>query len=288
MLRSMTGFVQERYKKDDLLIFLTIKSYNSRTLDIYLKVNLPYVEIEKRALQLIKEFIKRGRVEFFVNIFSQKNEQIEIVLNKPAINKIAEELREAELHTNSLFINLSEIPGVITMTPSRSLLVDETLSFIEDSIKDGLKKLVKEREREGSEIEREIIKMMRNVEKLTEKIKKMESGQINKIKRKTKKSLRLLRNLVREKEIPDEGIFAILRKIDIDEEIVRIKTHIKEFKKCLEKGEPVGKKMEFLALEIQREATSILSKSEDKKISSYAVQIKDFIEKIKEQLKNIE
>ncbi len=288
MLRSMTGFVQERYRKDNLVIFLTIKSFNSRALDIYLKVNLPYAEVEKKTLQLIREFIKRGRIECFVNIFSQKNEQVEIILNKPAIKKVADELKDAGVEMNSLFINLSEIPGVININPSQSLLVNDILSFIENSIKKGLRKLIREKEKEGKEMEKEIMRMIGNVERLTEKIEGRGGYQINKIKSKMKKTLRLLKNLEKVGKITEEGIFTILRKIDITEEIVRIKTHIKEFKKCLEKEEPVGKKMEFLALEIQREATSILSKSEDEKISTFAVQIKDFIEKIKEQLRNIE
>ncbi len=286
MLRSMTGFIQERFKEDNLILFITIKSYNSRTLDIYLKVNLPYVEIEKRVLKLIRNYIKRGRVECFVNIFFQKNEEIEVILNKPAIKKIADELKEIEI--NSLFINLLEIPGFITINPSQYLFADNSINFIEDSIRRALEKLVKEREREGKEIEKEIAKMAEVVEKLTEKIKERENYQVNKIKRKIEKNIKWLKKLGNVEEIPREEIFSILRKIDITEEIVRIKTHLKEFKRCIEKDEPVGKKMEFLSLEIQREATSILSKSEDEKISSFAIQIKDYIEKIKEQLRNIE
>lgn len=286
MLRSMTGFAQERYKEDNLIIFITIKSYNSRTLDVYLKVNLPYVEIEKRTLKLIRNYIRRGRIECFVNISFQKNEEIEVILNKPAIKKIANELKEIEM--SSLFINLLEMPGFITINPSQYLLTDNSVNFIEDSIRKTMEKLVKEREREGKEMEKEIVKMAEYVEKLIEKIEEREKYQVNKIKRKIEKNQRWLRKLVKIEEIPREEIFSILRKIDITEEIVRMKTHLKELKKCTEKDEPVGKKMEFLSLEIQREATSILSKSEDEKLSSFAVQIKDYIEKIKEQLKNIE
>lgn len=286
MLRSMTGFVQERYKEDNLIIFITIKSYNSRTLDVYLKVNLPNVEIEKRALKHIRNYIKRGRVESFVNIFFPKNEDMEVILNKPVIKKIANELKEVEM--SSLFINLLEMPGLITINPSQYLLDDNSMDFIEDSIRKTLEKLVKEREREGKEMEKEIIKMTEYVGKLIDKIEERENYQVNKIKRKIEKNIRWLKKLGKIEKIPKEEIFSILRKIDITEEIVRMKAHLKEFKKCTEKDEPVGKKMEFLSLEIQREATSILSKSEDEKISSLAVQIKDYIEKIKEHLRNIE
>lgn len=288
MLRSMTGFVQERYSKDNLVIFVTIKSYNSRTLDIYLKVNIPYVEIEKKAIQLIREFIKRGRIECFINIFSQKNEQIEIIFNRPAIEKIEKELRDIGITSGPLFVELSSIPGLITINPSPSLLESEILEFIEDSIRKSLKKLISEREREGKEIEKEIVKMINHVEKLIGKIERREKFQVSKIKRKLEKNLKLVKNALKINDIKREEIFSILRKIDINEEIVRSKAHIKEFKKCIERIEPVGKKMEFLALEIQREVTSILSKSEDEKISFYSVQIKDYLEKIKEQLRNIE
>lgn len=288
MLRSMTGFVQERYSKDNLVIFTTIKSYNSRTLDIYLKINLPYVEIEKKVLQIIREFIKRGRIECFINIFSQKNEQVEIIFNRPAIKKIEEELKDIGVTSSSLFVNLSEIPGLITINPSPSLFGSEFIKFIEDSIRKSLEKLIREREREGKEIEKEIVKMINHVEKLMGKIERREKFQVSKIKKKLEKNLKLLKNALKINDIKREEIFSILRKIDIMEEIVRSKAHIKEFKKCIEKREPVGKKMEFLALEIQREVTSILSKSEDEKISLYSVHIKDYLEKIKEQLRNIE
>lgn len=288
MLRSMTGFAQGRYSKDNLVIFITVKSYNSRTLDIYLKVNLPYIEIEKKALQIIREFVKRGRIECFINIFSQKNEQMEIIFNRPAVKKIAEELRDMGVDSGPLFIDLTEIPGAITINPTSSFLENKSMEFIEDSIKKTFEKLVGEREREGKEIEKEIVKMIRSVEKLTEKIEKRERFQVSKIKKKLEKSLKLFRNEFKKEDIKREEVFSILRKVDIREEIVRAKTHIKELKKCMEKKEPVGKKMEFLTLEIQREVTSILSKSEDEKISFYSVQIKDYLEKIKEQLRNIE
>jgi uncharacterized protein (TIGR00255 family) len=284
----MTGFIQERYQKDDLTIFITVKSYNNRALDIYLKINLPYVEIEKKTMQIIQEFIKRGRVECFINIFSQRNEQIEIIFNKPVIKRIVEELKDVRMDSGNLVINLTEIPGVITINPSSSFLVKDSINFIEESIRDAIFKLVKEREREGREMEREILKMIEKVENLTNKIEGREDHQIKKIKGKIERNLRLLNNLGSTEEVSKEDLFPILRKIDITEEVIRIKSHIKELKKCIQRSEPVGKKMEFLALEIQREATSILSKSEDSKISSFSLQIKDYIEKIKEQLRNIE
>jgi uncharacterized protein (TIGR00255 family) len=284
----MTGFIQERYQKDDLTIFITVKSYNNRALDIYLKINLPYVEIEKKTMQIIQEFIKRGRVECFINIFSQRNEQIEIIFNKPVIKRIVEELKDVRMDSGNLVINLTEIPGVITINPSSSFLVKDSINFIEESIRDAIFKLVKEREREGREMEREILKMIEKVENLTNKIEGREDHQIKKIKGKIERNLRLLNNLGSAEEVSKEDLFPILRKIDITEEVIRIKSHIKELKKCIQRSEPVGKKMEFLALEIQREATSILSKSEDSKISSFSLQIKDYIEKIKEQLRNIE
>lgn len=287
MLKSMTGFVQQCFQKDNLSIFITIKSYNSRTLDIYLKVNLPYVEIEKKSLQLIREFIKRGRIECFINIFSRENEQMEIILNRPAIKRIVDELREAGM-INSLFINLSEIPGVITINPSQTFFSKDSMNFIENSLKEAIKKLIREREREGKELEKEIVSMIRKVESLNRKIEMREDYQIRKIKKRVERNLKLFKNLERVGEIPKDEFLSILRKIDITEEIVRIKAHLKEFNKCLESKEAVGKKLEFLALEIQREATSILSKSEDEKISSFSVQIKDLVEKIKEQLRNIE
>jgi len=288
MLKSMTGFIQERYQKDDLTIFITVKSYNNRALDIYLKINLPYVEIEKKTMQIIQEFIKRGRVECFINIFSQRNEQIEIIFNKPVIKRIVEELKDVRMDSGNLVINLPEIPGVITINPSSSFLVKDSINFIEESIRDAIFKLVKEREREGREMEREILKMIEKVENLTNKIEGREDHQVKKIKGKIERNLRLLNNLGSPEEVSKEDLFPILRKIDITEEVIRIKSHIKELKKCIQRSEPVGKKMEFLALEIQREATSILSKSEDSKISSFSLQIKDYIEKIKEQLRNIE
>jgi|GEM_PF-4644086 len=288
MLKSMTGFIQERYQKDDLTIFITVKSFNNRALDIYLKINLPYVEIEKKTMQIIQEFIKRGRVECFINIFSQRNEQIEIIFNKPVIKRIVEELKDVRMDSGNLVINLTEIPGVITINPSSSFLVKDSINFIEESIRDAIFKLVKEREREGREMEREILKMIEKVENLTNKIEGREDHQIKKIKGKIERNLRLLNNLGSTEEVSKEDLFPILRKIDITEEVIRIKSHIKELKKCIQRSEPVGKKMEFLALEIQREATSILSKSEDSKISSFSLQIKDYIEKIKEQLRNIE
>ncbi|MGQ9619046.1 MAG: YicC/YloC family endoribonuclease, partial [Candidatus Aminicenantia bacterium] len=110
-MKSMTGFVQEKFGNESMVLYITIKSFNSRTLDIYLKTNLPYAEIEKRAFQTIRKYINRGRVECFINILPLKYEQMEIFLNKPALLKILNELKSIGENPNLLFLNMAEIPG---------------------------------------------------------------------------------------------------------------------------------------------------------------------------------
>ncbi|MGQ9619097.1 MAG: endoribonuclease YicC domain-containing protein, partial [Candidatus Aminicenantia bacterium] len=131
-------------------------------------------------------------------------------------------------------------------------------------------------------------KMIDIIERLVKKIEKRESIQKEIINKKIKRNMRIIGRLKKVEDFPKEELFLFLRKMDLAEEIARIKIHINEFKNCVIKNEPVGKKLEFLCLEIQREVTSILSKSEEAKISSLCVEIKDYTEKIKEQLRNIE
>ncbi len=231
MLRSMTGFVQGRFVNKDITIFLTLKSYNSKNLNIYVKINIPHIEIEKKVIKHIREHIQRGRVECFMNISLLKNNQIEIILNRPLLIRIIEELKGLTKDFNPFFVNLTEIPGSFSINPS--FLHQETINFIEKSLIKALKKLVKEREREGREIEKEIKRMLRAVEKFTEKIERRKSYQILKIKKIIKRNMKMIGGIKKNEGLKEEELFTILRKADISEELLRIKTHMDEIKRTI-------------------------------------------------------
>ena len=285
MIKSMTGFGVATIGKPSENINLEIKSLNSRNLDVrFSGLNLS-AELEQKIKKIISDIIERGSVKVSIEL-DKNNSEKTLKFDENKLSSIIELINEIEsnfkqkLDINS-FISLNDI-----YSPSNIQISDDK-ETIHAFVK-ALVQLDKARIDEGKQIYKDFQKRLKkikndinSIEKLAKKLTLKRKGEIaEKIKFLTEQ------DSLDENRLMQEVAYLIERS-DITEETVRVKIHIGSFIKYLESNDPVGKRLGFLAQEISREINTIGSKSPLPKITSKIVELKNELEKIKEQLQNI-
>ncbi len=290
MIQSMTGFSIKSMTIMGYEIKVEIKSVNSRYLDIHIKSNKVNLLQEKIIRDMIKKYLKRGRVDFYYTLKKEKGELPAI--NKEVLSYYSKRLSEiSEELSIKNFSNISEIinlPGIFTFEENEEEIEEvfqKSLNVIEDAILD----LVKMRKKEGKNLYDFIIERIFFVEESILRIEKESSKifdiQFNKIRSRMEKLITDIK--IDEKVILEISALAA-DKFDISEEIERFKSHIEQFRNTLNENVSVGKKLDFIVQEMNREINTMLSKSDTKEIKKIGLDIKTEIEKIREQVQNIE
>jgi len=273
MIKGMTGFGQAQLSAGKVKALIEIKSVNHRYLDINYFLPVGFGSAENKIRQVIQKHLNRGRVTVSMKI--TQREEAEALLNKDLvrmhlknINKLK---KEFGIRGALPLQDLVKLPGVLE---ARETLVDSgTLkSALEKSLKRALNDLVSMRRSEGRSLAADI----------ADKLKRM-SLQIKKIQQKSKSILR-----DKKKKLNEEEFRSFQRSSDVNEEITRLLHFIDEIAPLLKSKVSVGKKIDFIAQEMQRETNTIGSKLQDKVVSNAVIALKSKIEKIREQAQNIE
>ena len=274
MITSMTGFGKEReFIAPWGRISLEIRSLNHRFLVIVLHLPEGLLHLEQSLKEEIAKKIKRGHIvcRMEVNNLHFKTP----VLNKNLIKKYYFLLRQASKELKikqDLDINiLAGLPGIWSVQSKESLSIDWTT--IRPLAQKALKMLIKKRQQEGRAISEDIQLGIQRSEKLLKIVK-------IRIKTVIQRKLNFYKT--------DEEKSSFLRTADINEEIVRLSFHLKNFNRCLKNNKPIGKELDFILQEMQREANTIGAKSIDASISNRVIGIKSEIEKMREQVQNVE
>jgi len=286
---SMTGYAYLENAGTDFSITLEIKGYNNRHLDIY--VNLPpfLSMLEMKIREQISLVCGRGKVEVFLRIREQ-NVPVNISVNynaaKAYYEAIANLAKELNLDEKPRLYTLLGMDGVLDIEKNR----DEDVYWqkIEPLLQEALKQFCTEREREGMHTEENILANLEKIISSTQKITSFVPDIENSLKENIKSRFaELLGNQVDENRVLAETA-ALLLKYTISEEISRLGSHLNEFVKEAEKNPRPGKKLDFLCQEINREINTIGSKSAIIEVSSEVVRMKEALENIREQLRNVE
>lgn len=287
----MTGYGVGEIKKENQGCLVEIKTLNNRFCDINIKSSIISLEIEQKVEKIIKETIYRGKVSVQIKVDSHKVEEEKVVLNENLSNSYYNVLKslkkkykiEEEINLSSM-LRLKDVFQV-----ERTVKTVELWSLIETTLQKALNSLLRMREKEGKNLIKDIQKRIKKIQKEINRIEKYSEASILKYKN---DFLIKLKKITEDINI-DEGrveleaaIFA--EKNDINEEIIRTKSHIDQFINLLNSNQPVGRKMDFINQEINREINTIGSKTNDLKISSLVIIIKSELEKIREQVRNIE
>ena len=285
MIKSMTGFGIATIVKPTENINLEIKSLNSRNLDIRFSGLNISAELEQKIKKIISDFIERGSVKVSIELDKNDGENT-LRFDENKFNSIVELINEIDskfkqkLDINSL-ISLNDI-----YSSSNTQIVDEKETI--DAFLNALSQLDKTRIEEGKQIYKDFQKRLKKINNDINAIEKLAKKLTLKRKSEIAEKIKFLteQDSLDENRLMQEVAYLIERS-DITEEIVRVNIHIGSFLKYLESNNPVGKRLGFLVQEINREVNTIGSKSPLPKVTGKIVEIKNQLEKIKEQLQNI-
>lgn len=292
MIRSMTGFGRADAEDNDHSFTIEIKSVNHRYLDLSVKMPRSLIALEDRIRKVVSSKINRGKVDIFVTQNnSKKHEELATfneVLADSYINCLNNIKKRYKISDGISLSLISKFPDVISnqqTAPDVEILWD----VIKNSLTTALNELVKMREIEGIKLCEDVIKRCDNINNGVDKIKLRAPHLVFEYKLKLDRRLKEILNtsVVDENRLAME-IAIFTDKSNIDEEIVRLYSHLSQITNTLKLDEPVGRKLDFIIQELNREANTISSKANDLELINLVLNIKNEIEKIREQVQNIE
>ena len=292
MIKSMTGFGRAEAVSRERKVSVELKSVNHRYLDLNIKMpkRLSYFEGEIR--NVMKTYIRRGKVDVFITYEDYTMGGMALKYNAELakeylgyLNQMSEELGiENDIRVSTL----SRYPDVFTME-EQAPDEDELWKFLEGPLHESCRKYVETRQREGANLKQDLLGKLDGLEAKVDVVEKRSPEVVKAYREKLEAKMH---ELLEDNQIHDSRIAAEVilfsDKICNDEETVRLRSHIHGMRKILDENEGVGRKMDFMAQEMNREANTILSKSNDLIVSNAAIDLKTEIEKIREQIQNIE
>ncbi len=292
IVRSMTGFGRGEAENEGRRYTVEVRSVNHRFLDISIKMPKVLSKFESSVRNVMKEYLERGKVDVFISFYNTASETECVRYNKGIASEYLKYLREMSdefgLDDDVRISLLSRFPDVFT-TEEAELDEDRIWSEFEPVLRKALEEIRSSREREGENLKIDLLAKLKDMEKEVSVIEKRGPEIIENYRAKlTEKVKEMLQDsTIDEARIVTEvTIFA--DKICVDEEITRLRSHIGAMTKELEKGGAIGRKLDFIAQEMNREANTTLSKANDLITSDTAIEIKTGIEKIREQIQNLE
>lgn len=291
-VKSMTGY--GKYISDDsaYILDMELKAVNHKYLDINIRAPKIFNEFELEIRNIIKDKIKRGKLDLYINFKNLAPKEKKLIYNKNILSSyldIAKDISEDFDIKNSLGMeHIFRLPEVINDYDFNEL-DDEIENLLYSSINKLIDNFDESRIKEGNYLKEDILLKIESVKDYVEKIKEfapeLESVYREKLNEKLKS---ILENVVLDESRIACEIALYSEKISIDEELVRLSSHLESFKDVLLEGGAVGKKLDFISQELNREANTVLSKTPSVKIADLAINIKTDIDKIREQVQNLE
>ena len=292
MIKSMTGFGRCEAVTDECKISVEIKAVNHRYLDLSIKMPKKFNYFEAAMRTLLKDYIQRGKVDVFITYEDYTEDQVSLKYNSTLaaeymknFEKMAEQFGLEDDVTVSM---LSRCPEVLTM---EQVPEDEEhmWAMLQEVLKGAAENFVETRLREGENLKNDLIGKLDHMLSMVDFIEERSPKILEEYRQRLGDKVReLLQNsTIDESRILTE-VTVFADKICVDEETVRLRSHIEGMKKELLAGGSVGRKLDFIAQEMNRESNTILSKSNDLEISDQGILLKTEIEKVREQIQNIE
>lgn len=292
MIKSMTGFGRSEIVKGNRKISVEIKSVNHRYLEAGIKMPKKLNVFESRMRDLLKKYATRGKIDIFINYEDDSESQVNLKFNQNIADEymaIFNNMSEKYNLKNDMTVGgLARFPEVITMDEVQED-EEELWHFIEEAMKAALEQFVNTRILEGENLKKDLLGKLDHMEELVAFVEKRSPEIMKEYRSKLESKVKELLGdtTIDESRIATEVII-YADKICADEETVRLRSHIEHARKCLNEDGGIGRKMDFIAQEMNREANTTLSKANDIEISNAAIDLKTEIEKVREQIQNIE
>ena len=293
MIRSMTGYGKQNLSVEGREYQIEIKSVNHRYLDINVKIPKAISYLEETIKKEISNKIKRGKIDVFVSFENNSEEGRKIEINKQLAKLYIEQLKELaqeeKIESNIEVMDIAKIPDVLTIK------VDEENSKIKDEIKQvtqgAVTRILEMKNIEGEKISQDLLQRIRNIQSKIVEISAKSTGLIEEYVVKLEKRVKeLLKNDEVDKSRLAQEVVIYADKCSIEEEITRLKSHIFQFENLISNNQDgdIGKKLDFIIQEMNRETNTIGSKANNLEITNGVIDIKTEIEDIREQVQNIE
>lgn len=292
MLKSMTGFGRAEVMDSDKKITVELKSVNHRYLDMNVKMPKKFSFFEAAIRNVLKKYIQRGKVDVFISYEDYTENRVALRYNKELAGEYLRYLnamaQDFQLSNDVSASVLSHYPEVLVME-EEPVDENEIWSSLEQVLTEAAIQFVTSRETEGQNLKTDLFAKL---EALDEKVNQIEERGPEILRAYRERLMQKMREFLEDTQIEESRIAAevvlFADKICTDEETVRLHSHIKNMKDVLDSGNGIGRKLDFIAQEMNREANTILSKANDLEVSNIAIDLKTEIEKIREQIQNIE
>ena len=292
MIKSMTGFGRYETVTDEYRIAVEIKSVNHRYCDLNIKLPKKFNEIENTLRMMMKEIAERGKVDVYVSYedYAGKGTHVHYhpQIAKEYVKVAAQVAEEFELHNSLSAERLLGFADVISLEEESNDL-ESVFPIVTQTLQKAGEQFIASREREGEQLYQDIKGKLAYLLTLVAQVEERSPQMLQEHRQKL---LEKVQELLGDRKI-DEGILATelivyADKVCVDEETVRLRSHIDAMSETLDMQEAIGRKLDFIAQEMNREANTILSKANDKELSGIAINLKTEIEKIRERIQNIE
>lgn len=290
MLRSMTGFGCYEYSEDDVTFTIEIKTVNHRYFDLFLRMPRQISAFEDRVRGIISSRIQRGKVDVYITCDDADDDAVEVVPDERlaeaycrALKSLADNLG---IKDDLSVSTLARFPDILKVEKKEN---DERMgSILEKAVEEAVSSLIEMREREGERLKASMLLNLQNVKSFLDKVKERAPMVVKEYKQKLEVRIEELTGMKIDPARLAMEVALFADKCSIDEEIVRLESHIGQMESLLDQGSPVGKKLDFLIQEMNREVNTIGAKASDLEITQCVVELKNEIEKLREQVQNIE
>lgn len=289
---SMTGYGRGEYKVGGVELTVEIKTVNNRYLDVSVKSPRLFTAYDENVRSLVREKMTRGHVDVFISLTDKRDKQKELRLDEGAATAYVEAARKVK----ALFPDIADdfsvtsvlrFPDVVK-SDDIAAADDELISALESALKCALENLNIMREREGKKLAADMLSRVDTIEKIVEKVNTRAPAVAENYRLKLEEKLKKLLTGVQIDDgriLTEAAIFA--DKSNIDEELTRLLSHVSQFREICQEN-IVGRKLDFLVQEFNRESNTICSKSNDLEVTRLGLELKNEIEKIREQVQNVE
>ncbi len=292
-MKSMTGYGRGSAVGDDFSVSVDLKTVNNRFLDVHLRLGGDLSALEGLIKRRIGSRLSRGRVD--VTITFERTSQIAYEINRPLISGYITALRDIQKEFalgGELDINvLARLPGALQ--PSRDGLSETMIAGIESALDEALSELERMREQEGETLRQEMRERVDRIEVLVPQIEESAAGLVDTYRNRLQK--RITELVTKETQLVEldparvaQEVAYLADRSDVSEEMVRLRSHLTQFREALDSTNETGKMLDFLLQELNREANTTLSKSTELSIKEAALGIKAEVEKLREQVQNVE
>lgn len=292
MIRSMTGFGSAKGKAAGLSLSIELRSVNNRYLDIGIKLPRGFLFAESFVKGFLQERVSRGKIDVYFTLDLDEGDRTRIRVNQKLAQAYCDAVGEIggmlNLPVGADALDIARFPDVLTAEKQEvnpEQFCEELRPLLEAAISD----FNRMREREGDKIREDLLKKADRMESLLQAIEEKAPETVSAYQKRLKDKLDEVLSetgILQERILAEAAIYA--DRIATDEETVRLHSHLNQFRAMLQEGSPIGRKLDFLIQEFNREANTIGSKCQDSEIAYLVVDLKSEIEKVREQVQNIE